>query len=107
MDQKTVSQSVKQYAEIVKQHFPVTKIILYGSYAEGRARDDSDIDVAVVVPRIEGDFLRAAAELCRLRRGIDARIAPVLCEEQHDQSGFVAEILKTGEIIYAAKGGTL
>jgi hypothetical protein len=37
-----------------------------------------------------------------LRREIDARIEPVLLEEINDKSGFLEEILKTGEIIYSA-----
>jgi hypothetical protein len=32
--------------------------------------------------------------------GIDVRIEPVILDENHDRSGFLAEILKTGEIIY-------
>lgn len=48
------------------------------------------------------DFLMCEARLVRLRREIDARIEPVLLEESNDKSGFLDEILKTGEIIYSA-----
>ena len=34
---------------------------------------------------------------------IEARIEPVLLEESNDKSGFLEEILKTGEIIYSAE----
>ena len=34
---------------------------------------------------------------------IEARIEPVLLEESNDKSGFLKEILKTGEIIYSAE----
>jgi hypothetical protein len=43
------------------------------------------------------------ARLFRLRREIDARIEPVLLEESNDKSGFLEEILKTGEIIYSVE----
>jgi len=42
------------------------------------------------------------SKLFRLRRNIDARIEPILLEEKNDKSGFLEEILKTGEIIYSA-----
>jgi predicted nucleotidyltransferase len=102
MDKTTAIRHVKQYADVVRQNFNVKKVILYGSYSRGSARKDSDIDVAVVLSRIDEDFLMAEAKLFRLRRKIDTRIEPVLLEESNDKSGFLEEILKTGEVIYNA-----
>ena len=102
MDKTTAIRHVKQYADVVRQNFKVKKVILYGSYSRGSARKDSDIDVAVVLSRIDEDFLMAEAKLFRLRREIDTRIEPVLLEESNDKSGFLEEILKTGEVIYNA-----
>jgi len=102
MDKTTAIRHVKQYADVVRQNFNVKKVILYGSYSRGSARKDSDIDVAVVLSRIDEDFLMAEAKLFRLRRKIDTRIEPVLLEESNDKSGFSEEILKTGEVIYSA-----
>ena len=103
MDKATAIRRVKQYADLVRQNFNVRKIILYGSYSRDAARKDSDIDVAVVLDRVDDDFLVSEARLFRLRREIDARIEPVLLEESNDKSGFLEEILKTGEIIYSAE----
>jgi len=103
MDKATAIRRVKQYADLVRQNFNVKKIILYGSYSRDAARRDSDIDVAVVLDRVDDDFLISEARLFRLRREIDARIEPVLLEESNDKSGFLEEILKTGEIIYSAE----
>ena len=102
MDKETAIRNVKRYSDLVRQHFDVRKIILYGSYARGAARMHSDIDVAVVLGSVEEDFLKCAAKLFRLRRQIDARIEPILLEESNEKSGFLEEILKTGEIIYSA-----
>ena len=102
MDKETAIARVRQYADAVRQNFPVTKVILYGSHARGKAKGDSDIDVAVVVRRIEGDLLLSEQKLFRLRRDIDPMIEPVLLEEDNDPSGFLAEILEKGEIIYSA-----
>src|SRR3970282_636519 len=102
MDKEKVIERVKQYSDLVRQNFRVKKIILYGSYVKGSAKKDSDIDVAVVLSSIDEDLLMSESKLFRLRRNIDARIEPILLEEKNDKSGFLEEILKTGEIIYSA-----
>lgn len=38
-------------------------VYLFGSYSKGCARPDSDIDIAVVVPSINGDYYSTAAHL--------------------------------------------
>jgi len=102
MDKETAIARVKQYADAVRKSFPVKKVILYGSHARGKARGHSDIDLAVVVRKVEGDFLIFERKLFKLRRDIEPMIEPVLLEEDNDPSGFLAEILKTGEVIYSA-----
>lgn len=101
MDQEPVITRVKQFADVVRKNFQVKKIILYGSYARGSAGKHSDIDVAVVLDNDEEDLLTAEAKLFKLRRAIDARIEPVLLDETKDTSGFLEEIIKTGEVIYS------
>lgn len=103
MDKTTAIRCVKQYADLVRQNFDVRKIILYGSYSSGAARKDSDIDVAVVLDRVDDDFLVSEAIFFRLRREIDARIEPLLLEESNDKSEFLEEILISGEIIYSVE----
>lgn len=43
--QTDVVKTVQQYANAVRQTFQPEAVILYGSYAKGTAREDSDIDV--------------------------------------------------------------
>ena len=102
MDKENVIKRLNQYSDLVREVLRVKKIILFGSYAKGTAREDSDIDVAVVLSSIDEDVLLLESKLFRLRRNIDARIEPVLLEEKNDKSGFLEEILKNGEIIYSA-----
>jgi uncharacterized protein len=78
MDKATAVKRVKEYAEIIKMHFDVEKVILYGSYSRDAAHKDSDIDVAVVLNHVDDDYLATEAKLFRLRRRIDTRIEPVL-----------------------------
>lgn len=99
MDQKQAIRIVRQFAEAVRPHLPVCEVLLYGSYANGRARRYSDIDVAVVVDEYDGDLLGMKARLFRLRRSIDVRIEPLLVERRHDPARFLDEIARTGKLI--------
>lgn len=103
MDKEKVRELVKKYAEIVISNMIVNKIVLYGSYARGDNRKDSDIDVAVIVPRssISKDILEDMSKLFKLRRNISTDIEPVLLIDEEDRSGFLEEILSYGEIIYS------
>jgi len=102
MDYKEVIEKVKQYSQLVTDVFQPKMIVLYGSYAKGTAREESDIDVAVVFDSIESDYWEKIHKLYKLRRGIDSRIEPVLLEIKNDRSGFCEDVLKTGTVIYAA-----
>jgi len=99
MDQ-TVIEKVKQYADIVRQTLPVKRIVLYGSYARGCENSNSDIDVAVIVDRLDGDYLELSAWLFELVGKIDVRIEPVLLNENFDKSGFIESIMKYGKEIH-------
>ena len=101
MAKSEVIKKLKKYTELVKKIIPVKMVILFGSYAKGTAREDSDIDVAVVVDNFSGGYLESRVKLFKLRRDIDCRIEPVLIErDEKDPAGFFEEILNTGEIIY-------
>ena len=83
----------------------VQQVILFGSYATGTARDESDIDVAVITDTPAKDWLDASAALFRLGGDIDLATEPVLIDSPVDRSGFLAEIRRTGEIIYEREQG--
>ncbi len=99
MDQAVI-EKVKQYADIVRQTIPVKRVVLYGSYARGCEKSNSDIDVAIIVDRIDGDYLELSARLYELVGSIDIRIEPVLLNENSDKSGFIESIMKYGKEIH-------
>lgn len=103
MDKEQVRKLVEEYSKIVVANMLVNKVILYGSYARGDYRKDSDIDVAIVVPRssISEDILEDMAKLFKLRRNISTDIEPVLLVDEQDPSGFLDSILEYGEIVYS------
>lgn len=93
---------VHVYANRVAQRYHPRMVILFGSYAQGRATENSDIDIAVVCDSLGGDYLENAAELFKMRRDIDLRIEPVLIELDNVNNGFINEILNTGKVLYTA-----
>ncbi|MGQ9651001.1 MAG: nucleotidyltransferase family protein [Phycisphaerae bacterium] len=99
MDQAQAIRKVKKFAAIVREHLPVCDVLLYGSYAKGRPRRYSDIDVAIVVDEYAGDLLGMKARLFRLRRRIDVRIEPLLVERKQDPAHFMEDIERTGRLI--------
>lgn len=99
MDKRTAFEKVKMYAELVYSILPSSRVVMFGSYVNGTPQEDSDLDVAVVVDELVGDFLDLATRLYRLRRSVDDRIEPVLLIAGEDKSGFLDTILKTGYIV--------
>jgi predicted nucleotidyltransferase len=100
MDKREATAIAKQYAQAVAQDMNPDKIVLYGSTVNGMRRDDSDIDVAVIFDKFEGDWLKTSVRLSILRTDIGYEIEPLLCVTSEDRSGFVEEILRTGEVLF-------
>ena len=96
MDQREVIEKLIRYRHLLSKHFDLDKVILFGSYAKGLQHIDSDIDVAIVVKQVEGDYFKYTPLLWKLRREIDDRIEPVLFETGKDKSGFLQSIVKEG-----------
>jgi predicted nucleotidyltransferase len=96
MDKEEAINKVKEYSILLKKYIPFEKVYLFGSYAKNTNRSDSDIDVAIVVSKLEGDFFTIQPLLWKLRRQVDDRIEPILIEKDNDFSGFLIEIQRNG-----------
>lgn len=100
MDQIEAINKVQQYKLLLMNYFDLDKVYLYGSYAKNTNKTDSDIDVAIIVNQLTGDYFSTTPILWKLRRQIDDRIEPILLEKGNDKSGFIDEIQRYGiEII--------
>ncbi len=97
---KKVEKEIIGYvANLRKDRLPIKKIILFGSYAKGKQRKWSDIDVCVISPKFKNPW--KALEYLWLRREIsDARYAiePVgfSPKDFKEGSSLINEIKKTG-----------
>lgn len=96
MDKREAISKVKEYSILLRKYMQLERVYLFGSYAKNTNRKDSDIDVAIVVKKIEGDFFTIQPLLWKLRRQVDDRIEPILIEEENDYGGFLVEIQRNG-----------
>ena len=100
MDKNEAINKVRRYKLLLKDYFNLEAVYLFGSYASGKFKEDSDIDVAVIVSNNTGDFFSVNPLLWKLRRQVDDRIEPILIDRNNDRSGFFEEIKRSGiEII--------
>ena len=97
MDKTEVIEKLRKYKSLVEKHFDLNKMMLYGSYAGGDQTEESDIDVALIIKDLEGNYFDYVPKIWRLRREIDTKIEPIVFKYgKDDPSGLYEEILKTG-----------
>ena len=102
MDKRTLTRSeaietVRRYKQVIRHRFrSEPKVIMYGSYAKGYANPDSDIDVAVFVPKSEiTDPWEQWADIVGDVRKVNVLIEPVLMEN-HEDSMLYREVMRSG-----------
>ena len=96
MDKREVINKVEAYKHLLKEHIHFENMYLFGSYAKDTNREDSDIDVAIIVDHVDGDYFSVNPLLWKLRRQIDDRIEPILIEKDFDDADFISEIQNNG-----------
>lgn len=75
---------LRQHKQEMHDRFGVTKIGLFGSYARGEAREDSDIDVAIELSTYSADGYFGVLHLLedsfkkRIDLGIESNFKPIL-----------------------------
>jgi predicted nucleotidyltransferase len=84
MTREQILDFLRQHKQEMRDLFGVTKIGLFGSYARGEAKEDSDIDVAVELSRYSADgyfgllhFLEDSLDK-RIDLGIESNFKPIL-----------------------------
>jgi len=95
MDQKQAIDIVREYKKAIASKYANAKVYLYGSYSKGTAHKDSDIDVAVIVPSIEGNWFAVVPPLWHMARAVNTLIEPVLMPEG-EHSPLYDDIMHTG-----------
>jgi predicted nucleotidyltransferase len=103
--QEAIDEVVRQIAE----KFHPQKIILFGSYARGRPRPESDVDLLVVMDTPMRE-VEQAIQICQqidYRFGLDliVRKPQRLTERLKMGDWFLRDILEEGKVVYESRNG--
>ena len=98
MDKREVEGNARWFVKAAKKVLEFDKAVLFGSYADGRPEEYSDIDIGLFVSRLDDnvDYLSLMSGLYHEAIEIDVRIEPHLFIRNEDRSGFAEHVEKTG-----------
>jgi uncharacterized protein len=100
---------IKKWCERVASEFRPAQIIVFGSYANGTPREDSDVDVLVVMPLARGH--RHVEQAAAIRERVPAPFPMDVIVRSPQQiarrlalgDGFIASVLRDGQTMYEGK----
>lgn len=100
-------ETVQQAVEILKKAAAPSRIILFGSYARGDARESSDLDFLVTKPVVTSrrrEMVRLSDALRPLRLPADVLVVSdrVFDEWRHIPGTVIYEASRDGRVVYAA-----
>lgn len=97
MDKVDAIKIAERYISLVGKKYKIENAILFGSYAKGINRTDSDIDLAIIFKSID-DIIDLQIELMKMRTDDDLLIEPhpFRVIDFQISNPVVSEILKTG-----------
>jgi predicted nucleotidyltransferase len=98
--------SIMELCDRIAEEFRPQRIILFGSYANRSPAEGSDLDVLVVLRHIGSGLRKAAEILGRINPKIPVDLVVRTPEEIEQRlkanDFFLAEILKSGRVLYEA-----
>lgn len=100
---KQIEKIVKEYIELLKADgFDIEKILLYGSYAKGKQKKNSDIDICIISDKFgknpieEGKYLFRKLWLMKNTNIEPIGYSPDYFYRKNNLSPLINEIKKTG-----------
>lgn len=102
-------EAIDQVVEQIVEKFKPQKIILFGSYARGNPRPESDVDMLVVMETLLKEA-QQAIQICQqieYRFGLDLIVhtPKYLTERVNMGDWFLRDVLKEGKVLYEARNG--
>jgi uncharacterized protein len=96
--QSDINNIVSKFVSLVSDEFPIKTVYLFGSYANGNAREYSDVDLAIVSDKFEGSRFFDKKKLNKyiLKTSIDLEVHPFRTADFTEDNPFVKEIIHTG-----------
>jgi predicted nucleotidyltransferase len=103
---REVSQVIKNLVSFLKENgVKVNRLILFGSYAQGNARSESDLDIAVISETFNNRGLLRRQELLgeailRLKEPVEAIGYSYKEFQQRRPLSFLSDIVAKGKVVY-------
>lgn len=102
LDRK-ISALTQRFVEHLRTRgIPIEAAIVFGSWAKGRARKGSDVDICLVSPKFGRDEITELQFLLKESRQVDDRIEPIglsLADFNENATPLVLEVKKYGRQI--------
>jgi len=95
---------IKEFGRQIGEQFHAERVILFGSYAQGKVTVDSDVDLLVIGP-FKGRGVDKSVEIrMKLRPQFPVDILIKTPEKVHERlemgDQFIREILEEGKVLY-------
>lgn len=101
------ARQIRSFAEKVAKEFSPERIILFGSYACGKANDDSDVDLLVIMRHNKRNVEQALDITRRVDRSFPLDLIVKTPEETRrrikQKDMFLSSVIKNGTTLYAKK----
>jgi predicted nucleotidyltransferase len=97
---------IEHFCQQLGEAYSPKRVVLFGSYASGTPREDSDVDLLVTMD-YRGNRLRVAADIIRAlnpRFAVDLiiRTEEELRERLRQKDDFLAAAMRDGSVLYEA-----
>ena len=87
---------VRKYKKLIAPRFNgLARVMMFGSYSKGNPNPWSDIDVAVILPTFDGDWLETSVRLGIDGHKISSLLEPVLLTDD-EWSPLYDDVMNTG-----------
>jgi len=103
---------IREIVNKIRNNYPLQKIILFGSYVHGQPKEDSDLDLLVVVESSDLPRHKRAIEIRKQLWGFTNTPKDILVytkdeiEEWKDvKQAFITKIINKGRMLYENKAG--
>ncbi|MCU0287414.1 MAG: nucleotidyltransferase domain-containing protein [Acidobacteria bacterium] len=90
MVEKEIANLIKRFInELKKENIIVKKVFLFGSYARGTQRKDSDIDIAIIIESNGEEQIDKKINPWKYAARVDTRLAPIALWESEMKKDYI------------------